>query len=692
MSPPLSSWKQLTIATLVSMRNAGVGPHGQVMRSRSLRVCSEMLRIRPFETAFCTGSVLKTLKDAGFNTETNRTIKKTPAFIQFLGVVMRSDALNGKEELVTNHMWALEYCFGVVKGTEVDHQQHDVDTVDVVLAIGKGFLSFCHSLSFPNPKLAPVLVVNINRLLELLSSALQTLVLRLLDRMENGPKALKTWAKAFAKSLEVLEVLAAFELMDVLMLVPVADTLSASLISGNWHASSAKSSLRALSAIAIRVRKGDGDEHRAIQKSILRLIPQIAHSRYTKDSLAFVALFDLLSNTSQADLVSACQVLKSMYAMKSTKLDSPDLDERIEALNELSAMMKKGISAGSSTIQIRKNTEDARDVALSEKYIPCGPDALVELFCSAFAAVRSDDTAVRGNAGYCIALMAKWAACSDSIGVKQLRIHLLESLIHATFKSRDNDCRSEYCRALGEFVRSSSMSNRVYDDGLLILPIMKDLPSSTDVEVDVFENLVHLQAHPRGRAIRDVEKYISSFRQRRSDEDKHAIELVETIDSQNRGRQMKEFQAKESSRRGVGLGGLQNVLKRHSEAFAKSPTPSHRDDVVLPRMLQYVTAGAVEGDVINDSSRQEDPRNRSGALAFQAPVAVAIAQSMLQLPSAKMDTLIPLLVTPMTNALRSRRSGIRDSAKKALTSVVLILGPKYLGYVIQQVLSGLPEG
>ncbi|KAI0567323.1 hypothetical protein FGB62_3g137 [Gracilaria domingensis] len=753
MSLPSSSWKQLTIATLIVMRNAGVGPHGQSMRSRSLRLCSEMYRIRPSETAFCTGRVMRTLKDAGFNTETNRAIKKTPAFIQFLGAVLGSDALEGKQVVLADHLWSMEYCFGVIKGKEVD-----TDTVEVGLSIAKGFLACCHNFSFPNPKLAPMIVANINRLLDLLSNALQTLVLRLINLMDNGQKALKTWAKAFAKSLEVLEMLATFDHMDVRILVPVADALSTSLISGNWHASSANSSLKALSAIANRVREGNGDAERAIRKSILRLIPQISHSRYTKDSLAFFALCDLLSNTSQVDLVSACRVLKSMNAMKSTKLDSPDLDQRIEALNELNAMIKKGLSVEGSTVHIRKNTRDGRDVAICEQYVPCSADALIALFCGAFAAVRSDDTAIRGNAGYCIALMAKWAACSDCTGVKQLRIHIFESLVSATVKSRDNDSRREYCRALGEFVRSSSLPQHVDDDGLLILPIMKGLSSSTDVNVDVFENLVHLQAHRRGRAIRDVEKCLSSFRERQLDEDKQtviryaafvkefslplalnmALELVEKIDPQSRVRQMKGFQAKESSRRDVGLWAVslagestrlldwenyktclgdflrrlrtetrENVrnvlfklLVKISDAYPRYEedsveyieTSTYLADVVLPRMLQYVTAGAVEGDVIKDSSRQGDNRNRPGALAFHAPVAIAITQLMIQLPPAKIDTLIPLLVTPMTNALRSRRSGIRDSAKKALTSVVLILGPKYLGYVIQQVLSGLTEG
>eukprot|EP00178_Gracilaria_changii_P025306 TRINITY_DN78049_c0_g1_i1.p1 TRINITY_DN78049_c0_g1~~TRINITY_DN78049_c0_g1_i1.p1 ORF type:complete len:2868 (+),score=361.76 TRINITY_DN78049_c0_g1_i1:150-8753(+) len=754
MSLPTSAWKQLVIATVIIMRNAGIGPQGQSIRSRSLRICSDMHRIRPLETSFCIGRVMQTLRDAHFNTETSRVIQKTPALMQFVGAVMESDTMDGKEQIIQAHSWAIEYCFSVTKGTEVD-----VATVDIGLKIAKGFLSFYQYFSVPEPKLPPSCISNANHLLEMLSVMLQTLVLRLLDRADDGRKAVRTWTKTFTKSLEVLQMLSAFEMIDVHILVPVADALSTSLLSGDWHSSSTIMSLKALSAIAHRVKKNCGNDAFAIQGSILRLVPQISNSRFTNDSLAFSALCDLLSNTNLPDLVSACRILRSMYSMKSTELDSPDLDERIEALNELNAMLKKGMSAANTTIYIKNYTEEMKEAVLSEEYVPCGPNALIALFCGAFAAVRSNDIAVRGNAGYAIALMAKWIACYEFTGMKQLRIHVFESLIRGTVQSRDGDCRREYCRSLGEFVRCSNTSQENSDgDRLHVLPIMKDLSSSTDVNVDMFENLVHLQAHRRGRAIRDIEKCLSSFREGPSCANNQmgsqykafvkcfslplalnlALELVGQTDAQSRVAHMKGIQAKENSRRDVGVwavslagesarlldwddyknclsdilrrlrnetredvsGVLFKLLVKISEAYPRYEIESveqaeistYLSDVVLPRMLQCVTAGAVEGDIVDNSSKQAYQKRRPGATAFQAPVAVAIAQLMTRLPPTKMNVFIPLLVTPMTNALRSRLSGIRDAAKKALTSMVLILGPKYLGYVLQQVLSGLSEG
>ncbi|CAN8063427.1 unnamed protein product [Agarophyton chilense] len=759
MSLPSSSWKRLAIATVIVMRNAGIGHQGQSMRSRSLRVCSEMHRIRPRETAFCIAAVMQALGDANFSTETGRAIQKTPALMQFVGTVMGSDAMHGKEDLIREHSWAIEYCFNVLKEKKVE-----ADAVDVGLVVAKGFLTFCNSLSFADPTLASVLNSNIKHLLQSLSAALQTLVLRLIGGVENGRKALKSSVRTFSNALEVLEILAGFEQMDTCMLVSVADAISTSLVSVDWNAPSTSVSLRALSTIALRIKKGGGSEERKIQESILRLIPQISQSRFTSAPQTFGALCDLLSNANLPDLVAACRVLRSMYAMISTKLDTPDLDKRIEALNELNEMVKGGFSAGNITIAIKNNKKDVGEAVLGENategLISCGPDALIALFCGAFAAVRCEDTAVRGNAGYAISLLAKWAARPDCSSTKKLKTHIFESLIHGTVTSRDGICRREYCRALGEFVRCTVVSREDHEeDGLLILPIMKKLSSVADVDVDVFENLVHLQAHRRGKAVRDLEKCISLFRESQSENTEKkmvtryeafaksfclplalimSLELAGDSEPQNRSRFMKGVQSKESSRRDVALwavsltgesarllpwedyktcltgilkrlrsetraevsGMLFKLLVKISEAFPQYEhesdeyvkTSTYLAEFVLPRMLQCVTAGSVEGNVVKDSNNHPDHRNRASTLVFQAPVAVAIAQLMVRLPPAKLDSIISLLITPMTNALRSRMSGIRDSAKKALTSVVLILGSKYLGYVLQQVLSGLGEG
>jgi hypothetical protein len=119
----------------------------------------------------------------------------------------------------------------------------------------------------------------------------------------------------------------------------------------------------------------------------------------------------------------------------------------------------------------------------------------------------------------------------------------------------------------------------------------------------------------------------------------------------------------------------------------------------LPQMLKHVNAGGIEGDILNAVIAGHTKRGRGGnggtertAMVFRAPVAVAAAKLMTKLTKDEMDSKLPLLVTPVANALRSRMNDVREGAKKALVEVILLLGADYMSYIIGQVLAVLAQG
>lgn len=752
-----SSWKRLAVGTLVILRNAGKGSQGQSTRSRSLKLCSDMHLIRPTETAILTHEVMDALRKAGFSTEVeNTSIQGTPAIIRYVGAVMEADEEGAKKDMVYRHPWAIEYCIAMMKASDVA-----VEPLDVCLKVADGFLRFFSEHALPDSALSS-LGSHASTLLELLGSSLQSLVSLLLGKAEQGRKSQRHWSKTYAASLKALERLSSISAVDVTVLVPVTEALCASLISGNAFPVSSSIPLKALSAIVRRGRERHGTAYEEVLRSILRLIPIAAEPRITNESTAYMALCDLLSSLGLPDVEIASHMLMQMNAMQSSKLEAPDFDKRIQALNELIRVTKRGLlqkKEGIRLVQLQAeqpSNAPCHDAESSE--VVCSSNALIALFCGAYSAVQSDDIAVRGNGGYAIMLMAEWAGSSEHESSLVVRKHIFRYLYQATIASRDQTYRREYCRALGELVRKTVTLECSEDwNGYTTFPILKRLASSEDCNADFFENLVHLQAHRRGRALRDLEKSL----QTQDSEDPGdagvglphevfaatfclplgmnlALESMRTPDLINHRRFGKASQAKEDAKRDVAVWAvslvgesakhlswqeyrkcLSNVLRRlnadsgekvHSilykllvkisEAYPRHEEESVDDDrvtnylveFVLPRMLKHVTSGAVEGNIVHISDTQNLMKNRPAGNAFQAPVAIAIAQLMNRLPSRMRDTTISLLVTPMTNALRSRMIGIRDSAKKTLTSVVLILGPKYLGYVLKQVLSGLSEG
>lgn len=757
MSLPSRSWKQLTIGTLLILQNAGRGSFGQAIRSRSLRVFTEMHRSRPDETSFVFSHVIQAVKQAGFITEVDENRKDAPALVHYVGTVVELSKEVVTLELIPSHSWTLKHCFSIMKSSAASPE-----AVEVCLSVSRSFLVACSKAGEDGSSSETYSPIE-KELTHLLASSIQSLVIRLLELSQDSRAAQKQWSKLYAKSLEVLQLLSGCPVIDSVMLATVADPLSSSLLSRNRFYLSPSTALGALSAIAIRAKEEGGEPQKAVQLSILRLLPCICDPKFFGDPLSFAGLCDLLSTTSLPDLTAACNILRSLNAMKSSRLDSPDLDKRLEAVNEIIRVVEHGLEQKHSNIKIApdlKRTSPSSPFSDSYETLDCSLNSLVALFNGVFASVRIEDTAVRGSSGYAMLVMGRWAAQSTNAIAKKFKSHAFKALVVATVTSKRHDHRREYCRALGELVRNTSDLQPDEDwPGNAIFSFLRPLASTDDVNTDVFENLVHLQAHRRSKAIRDLEKSISlsetndfpSVESMGVDAENFctefclplainvASEAIESDEHPNMRRPHKRSQAKESAKRdvavwAVSLAGrsahllswenykvcLSKILRRLrteenedvsqiyykllvliANAFPQKDDCSEDDDEIIsflqeslmPRMLQHVTSGGIEGNLLNASVRPEvSARSHRSIAVFRAPVAIAVAQLMTRLPPQKLDSMISLLIIPLTNALRSRQMGMRDGAKKALTQVLLILGTKYLGYVLRQVLSGLTEG
>ena len=69
----------------------------------------------------------------------------------------------------------------------------------------------------------------------------------------------------------------------------------------------------------------------------------------------------------------------------------------------------------------------------------------------------------------------------------------------------------------------------------------------------------------------------------------------------------------------------------------------------------------MEGNILNPDdyiARQNGShhKEKTSPTIFRAPIAICIGKLMAKLPEAELETTIPLLVTPLSNALRSRMS------------------------------------
>lgn len=767
---PAASWKKLALALFCLLQNAGKGSPGQNLRSRCLRAFADMHLLRPSETTFLTLPTLEAIKSADFGLNGYSVRDRAPALLHFLAAVFDCDEKDVQIVILRDHWWAVQFCLQVMKSDTAD-----VHAIELCLTVAKSLVLMISSPPEKNDSLlnedGGLKVEYSVTWMGVLSDSLRILLYRLIELTQTNRVLQKMWSDILNASLQLVSSLSSCKFVDQNVLVTLAEGLCSFLISVERSTISPIMAVKALASISKRICCGDNtmSPHFCKVKSlIVSVLPLIAHPKYIYDDMLYQALCELFTCVNCGDLSSVSKIVKDLNAMKSSRLDSPDLDRRIGALNAVVALFKTGLCGNESGF--RKDVVDifiqqviTDETPLLEERLNCGSDALLALFYGCMAAVRTDDTAIRGTAGYALQLMSRWAGFSETKTASIFRQEVFKLLTTYVASAKKIGCRREYCKALGELMRSSiAMETDKNWNGYSFFTTLKSMGNSKDVESDFFENLVHLQAHRRSKALRMLDSRILELHA--GTEDIHsdaivalsslfslplgmnlALEQMDSDDRRKLQRSRRHGESREDAQRDVSVWAialvgssakvlrwpqykecLSGILKKlrgdveeekaqilykllvaitqafpmtedGSEMGIEDSVTNYLVNQIIPEMLRHVSPGALEGRILDKSNSVILPssgmrKGSSMSNTFHAPVAIGISQLMTRLPQENIDTMIPLLVTPLANVLRSRMSDTRNAAKKSLVSVVLTLGPKYMAYILQQILSALSEG
>jgi U3 small nucleolar RNA-associated protein 20 len=77
---------------------------------------------------------------------------------------------------------------------------------------------------------------------------------------------------------------------------------------------------------------------------------------------------------------------------------------------------------------------------------------------------------------------------------------------------------------------------------------------------------------------------------------------------------------------------------------------------------------------------------------IRQPVALAIVKLLQILPQTSLQAQLPRLVTVLANSLKSHMQSIRDESRKTLVHVVVTLGPYYLNFIVEELKTVLLRG
>lgn len=752
---PISCWRKVTVGTLVLLLNAGTGSGGQSLRSTALQLFSEMYRMRPESMVFLTQEILHAVRVSRFDASPAAAGGGTPALLTFLAAVFETNNSTDQLKVLIEHEWALNFCLGMMQQPSLD-----VKRTALSLKVAAGVSRCLADQMKPGPTDIVFLNETQQRLAKFCAECLQSLLKRLVDMFSEGRLQQKKWSTCFGQANEVIAVLAANPSEPLDVFLALTEGLCSFLVSDEKCAVSPLHALRVLASIGTRICTDQltngtkNHESGFVRQCILRLLPLLSHHKFIADDLSHNALCATLSACKVPDLKVACSLLREVNAISSSRMDEPDLDRRIEGLNEIIDFVKQGLGdrpdepIAAGDLFISSHNGSVKEI------LKCKADALTALFHGCVASIRTNDSAVRGTSGYCLLLLSRWASRCQTETASKCKYRFFRILFSSVASARKLLHRREYCQALGELVRNADVSSLEGTwEGFKCFPLLKSLANAKDLDVDFFENLVHLQAHRRSRALRQLEKRISVSMSSGAIANEEgmitscaqlfslplgmqiAMEPMDEEDLKKLRRARKSGEARENAQRDVAvwasslvgraagmlpwtdyrscISGLLKRVKTESNedrieilykllvkvaaAFPDIAEPSVQSFLVerlIPEMLLHVRQGGIDGQLLGIRETEHFSRRRTdrSGITFRAPIAIAASQLMSRLQQEHLGSLVPLLITPLAAALRSRMASTREAAKKALNSVVFTLGEKYFSYVLRQVLSSLNEG
>ncbi|KAF3911770.1 hypothetical protein AA313_de0206521 [Arthrobotrys entomopaga] len=399
-------------------------------------------------------------------------------------------------------------------------------------------------------------------------------------------------------------------------------------------------------------------------------------------------------------LEGVAQFCEDMNAYSMKALDEPDFNKRLSAFAEIN--------------------EDKYQVLTLKQWIPIVYNML-------FFIRDQEELTTRTNASYCLRRFAERAGKTLDEGQayeKALSTIVLPAIRNG-LREASELIRVEYVNVLGHIVQECQ-SSEVKD----MLPLLID----GDEEANFFYNILHIQQHRRGKAIRRLADIADKGTVGSSSLAHYLIPLVEHfIFDQEEGAhnlatdaiktlavlatriewpqyralfkrylaQMKENPGEEKTAIRV-ISGMAEALLKAKESTSQI-SQSSEEDVVMKDVTAEVPALAaslpapdkLETDILQQILpqlliflKQKD----ESTVSLRVPVAVAIVKLMKVLSDETLSKHLPPVLTSLCHILRSRDQTSRDLTRNTLSEIATLLGPKYFGFILKELRGALLRG
>ncbi|KAJ7931499.1 armadillo-type protein [Mycena leptocephala] len=400
---------------------------------------------------------------------------------------------------------------------------------------------------------------------------------------------------------------------------------------------------------------------------------------------ARISLIGTLRRLSSLDtsLEHLTQILDSLNAYSSRRVDEPDFDRRLAAFATLNETLFKSLS----------------------------PTEWLPIIYSMLHSIQDPaELAIRNNAAFTMRHFIDLVAARDRPEFETIFTRILFAGLKNGLRSKNELVRSEILGVLAYAVTKC--------EAISFLQEMRVLLAGGDEEANFFNNIHHIQIHRRSRALRRLADHntlaeifvplVGNYITATSSVDHHLVnDAILTT-----GRMAKHLawgayyalvqkylrlsRAKDASER-VYVRTLAVPIAEDANENEGEEEDADVDEDVPPIPPTPLSSTARIADAVNlrllpnllNHLEKRDPTTED---TTRIPIAIGIVKVAKHLPAASRELQIARLLTVLSQVLRSKSQETRDLTRDTLSRIAVTLGPSYLPLMLREMRAALLRG
>ncbi|KAJ6141548.1 hypothetical protein N7470_009938 [Penicillium chermesinum] len=402
------------------------------------------------------------------------------------------------------------------------------------------------------------------------------------------------------------------------------------------------------------------------------------------------------------ELVEVAELCADLNSRSMRRLE-PDYERRLQAFRRISEELSQNLNA--------------------KQWRPL-------LYNMLFHVKDEEELAVRTSASHGLKRFIDKAATENNVAEFEALVNdILLPALQSGLRQKSELVRAEIVSVLGYFVKLNPTRPSVQDMHVLLV--------GDDEEASFFNNILHIQQHRRLRALRRLATearngVISSDNlgkiflpliehfafEEASDESGHNLiaEAVATIGSVAEWLDWNQFRANFRRYRGYMQSkpdmekNILRLLGRMSDALSIAvaqkngvPVETNEDENKMeisdaPK-CQLAKSAPSLAQVSKELTTNFIPfltefihHKNEAEMSLRLPAAVTTIKLMKILPEQDMAIRLPPVLLDVCSILKSKAQDSRDTARKTLNDIALLLGPSYFGYILKELRHTLLRG